>query len=310
MAPIPHHPVAQPLRGILLMLAGTAFLSWNDAVAKHLSATLPVGEIVCVRQTIGLVLVAAFGLATEGPHAFRIGDASLQLQRGLAFALSTLFIVTALSLLPIALVTAIAFASPIGVAALSVPILGETVTIRRWLAVLAGFAGVLIVIRPGGPTFGWLLLLPVCAALASAVRDVLTRRLARTDSSLSILFWSSVVVVLAASLTALIGDWRAVGWREAGWLVLNATLNVAAHFLMIHSYRFGDASLVSPFRYTGLIWAVLLGWLVWSQLPDVWTLVGSLVIVASSLYAADAGRTAAPAAAPVPAGGHRPPRAP
>jgi drug/metabolite transporter (DMT)-like permease len=281
-------PAAQPFKGILLMLAGTAFLSWNDAVAKHITQTLPVGQVVCLRQSWGLLLVAAYGLATEGGRAFRIGDPGLQFRRAAAFVASTLFIVTALSLLPIALVTAIAFSSPIGVALLSAPMLGEAVSRRRWLAVIAGFFGVLVVIRPGGPSFEWILLLPLAAALFSALRDVLTRRLARTDTSLSILFWSSALVVVVAGLSAVAGNWKPVGGREAAWLVLNGTLNVAAHFLMIHAYRFGDAALLSPYRYTGLIWAAVLGFLVWSQLPDAWTLAGSLIIVFASAYAADA----------------------
>lgn len=285
-------PAAQPLKGILLMLAGTAFLSWNDAVAKHITATLPVGQVVCLRQIAGLAIVAAYGLATAGPSAFRVVDVSQQTWRAIAFAASTLLVVASLSLLPIALVTAIAFASPIGVAVLSSPMLGEAVSRRRWLAVLAGFLGVLIVVRPGGAAFEWVLLLPVLTAVASAFRDVITRRLARTDGSLSILFWSGVMVVAVAGATSLLGDWRQVGGVEAAWLVLNGTLNVAAHFLMIHAFRFGDAALLSPFRYTALIWAVALGWLVWSQLPDAWVVAGSLVIVVSSMFAADGTKAA------------------
>lgn len=278
---------AHPLTGIFLMVAGTAFLSWNDAVAKHLAATLPVGEVVFFRQIAALILVGAYGLATVGVSAFRVVDAPVQFLRGLAFVGSTLFIVSSLAVLPLAIVTAIAFSSPIIVAVLSGPILGEHVTARRWLGVCIGFIGVLIVIRPGSASFTWALLLPALAATATAFRDTLTRKLARTDTSLSILFWSSVLVILAAGVTSISG-WKPISAAEGGWLVLNGFLNASAHFLMITAYRHGDAALLSPFRYSGLIWAILLGWLVWAHLPDFWSMVGSMVIIASSFYVAEA----------------------
>jgi drug/metabolite transporter (DMT)-like permease len=289
-----------PLLGIGLMLVGTAFLSWNDAVAKSLSASLPVGEIVCLRQIVALGVAVAYGLFTLGPSCFRVVNHALQVWRGLAFVASTLFIVAALAALPIPLVTAIAFASPIGVAALSVPLLGERVSLRRWLAVLTGFAGVLVVIRPGGASFTWLLLLPVAAAVASAMRDGLTRKLSPTDSAISILIWSSVMVILAAALTAMLGDWKPLDAHLASWIVINGVLNAAAHFLMISAYRHGDAALISPFRYSGLMWAALLGWFVWRDWPDTWTVAGALIIIVSSFYAAGGGK-APVARAPEPA---------
>lgn len=279
------------LRGVLLMLAGTAFLAWNDAVAKHLSETLPVGQIVCLRQIAAVVFVLVIGLATAGPNAFRVVDVPLQTLRGLAFVASTLLIVGSLAALPITVATAIAFASPMGVAALSAPILGERVSLRRWVAIVAGFAGVLVIIRPGGASFELVLLMPAAAAMASALRDTLTRRLARTDSSLSILLWSSLLVIMASALTAFLG-WRPVGLVEAAWLTLNGFLNAAAHFLIISAYRHGAAALLAPFRYSGLVWAALLGWILWRHLPDAWTVAGSLIIIASSVYATETTRQA------------------
>ena len=175
-------------------------------------------------------------------------------------------------------------------AVLSGPLLGERVTARRWLAAAIGFAGVLLIVRPGGAAFDWLLLLPVAAAVASAFRDTLSRKLARTDTALSILFWSSAIVVVASAVTASGGHWRAVDGTLALWLLLNGTLNAAAHFLILSAYRYADAALVSPLRYTGLVWALLLGWLVWQHLPDAVALVGALVVVGASIYAAEVGK--------------------
>ena len=143
-----------------------------------------------------------------------------------------------------------------------------------------------MIVRPGGTAFTWLMLLPVAPAFVSSLRDIVTRRLTRTETSLSILFWSNALIVPAGLATYLAGSpWQPVTAIVAAWLVLNAILNLSAHFLMIHALRIADASLVAPFKYTGLIWAFLLGLVIWGYTPDLWTIAGTILIVASGLYA-------------------------
>src|SRR5262249_1207801 len=146
-----------------------------------------------------------------------------------------------------------------------------------------GFAGVVIVVRPGATTFEWALLIPVAAAFSNALRDLMTRRLARTETSISILFWSALIVTVASAATAITG-WRPISPSAAAWFVAAGLLNTGAHFLLIEAFRMAEAAVVAPMRYTSLIWGTIFGYLVWKELPDVWVLLGAAVIVASGVY--------------------------
>lgn len=271
-------------KGIALMLAGVAFLSANDALSKYLAELYPLGEVVFLRQVAGLAFIVPYALWAAGPAAFRVVDVAGQSWRAIAFLGTAFLMVASLAYLPLAIATAIAFSSPLWVAMLAGPALGETVTLRRWLAIAVGFTGVLIIMRPGGPDFSWALLLPLGTAIANAARDMMTRRLAATDTSLSILFWSAMLALVASAAT-LPFAWKTPTATDALWIVVAGLVNTMAHFAMISAYRYADASALSPYRYTSLIWAIILGWLVWSHLPDAWSLVGSAIIVVAALVA-------------------------
>lgn len=288
------------LKGVLAMAAATALLVINDAIAKSLSEFHPVGQILFWRQVFGGALLFAV-LALRGQlRELRIVDGRWQLLRGVLFVANTFLIVYSLSVLPLPVVSAVLFTSPIIIAVLSGPLLGENVTPRRWIAVLLGFASVLVIVRPGAPGFAWLMLLPLAPALVSSLRDIATRVLTRTDTSLSILFWSNLLIVPAGLATLWTGSpWQPLSGGVLAWLIFNGAINLAAHFLMIHALRIADASLVAPFKYTGLIWAFLLGFVVWGYSPDIWTLAGSVLIVVSGLYALERRPRILPPPAPV-----------
>ncbi len=275
--------LSSPAKGIAAMLLGSAFLSLNDAVSKLLTETYPVGQVIAIRQCCSFLVITPYIHWVTGWRALAFTDGQGQLLRGVCVAVTMGLIVLSLSLLPLATVTAIAFSSPIFVVALSAALLGEKVGIRRWLAVLTGFAGVLVIIRPGSVSFHWLLIFPLLTAIAAATRDAITRRLSVTETSISILVWSSLLVIVAASTTALFG-WKPVPPSAAGWFILNGILSAAAHFLMIEAFRLGDAALVAPFRFSGLLWAILFGFLIWGQFPDGWTLLGAVILLASGIY--------------------------
>jgi drug/metabolite transporter (DMT)-like permease len=143
----------------------------------------------------------------------------------------------------------------------------------------------LVIIRPGSADFHWTLLLPVAAAFFSSVRDVMARILARTDNSLSILFWSSFVIVIGAGLSAFAG-WRPVSVLQWGWYLLAGAVNFCAHFLIIESLRIGRAAVVAPFRYTSLLWSAVLGYAIWGDVPHGWVWIGSAILIASGLWIA------------------------
>ncbi|MGE0627309.1 MAG: DMT family transporter [Hyphomicrobiaceae bacterium] len=272
------------LKGVALMLVGIAFLSANDALSKYLAERYPIGEVICLRQIASLAFILPFALMTSGFSSLRIVNVTGQLWRGIAFIGTAVFIVASLAQLPLAIVTAIAFSSPLWVAVLAGPLLGETVTRTRWISACIGFVGVLIIMRPGGPSFTWALLLPLAGALANVARDMMTRSLARTETSISILFWSMLLSILVMGMTFPFG-WTPILAVDWFWLVLAGLVNAIAHFTMIAAFRFADASALSPYRYTSLIWALALGWLIWDHFPDALSLLGAAIIVGAALVA-------------------------
>jgi drug/metabolite transporter (DMT)-like permease len=271
------------LKGIAIMVAGVALLTANDAVSKYLTESHPVGQVICLRQAATLLVIVPYVMAATGWDALRVASWPGQVTRGLLFVANAALIVLALSLLPLATVITIMFASPIITAAVSLPMLAERVGPQRWLAILAGFAGVLIVIRPGAAGFEWALLIAVAAAVANSLRDVMTRLLSRTETSIAILFWSTLIVMAAGALTAPFG-WQPVTATAAAWFVLAGVFNAGAHFLLIEALRLGEAAAITPVRYTSLIWATLIGYVVWRELPDAWVFAGSAVIIASGIF--------------------------
>jgi drug/metabolite transporter (DMT)-like permease len=270
------------LKGVLAAVGGILFLTLNDAVSKYLTQSFPVGQVVCLRQAATLLNIVPYVALVTGFGALRVVSWRGQLLRGVLFVGGAAFMVVGLSVLPLATVITIMFVSPAFIAALSAPLLGERVGLHRWLAILGGFAGVLIVLRPGGTSFEWALLIPVAGALVNSFRDIMTRRLARTETSVAILFWSAVIVTVANAMTAPV--WEPVPPTAVAWFLLVGFLNTGAHFLLIEAYRMAEAAVVAPVRYTGLIWAGVLGFVVWDHLPDMWLLVGAAVIVASGIY--------------------------
>ena len=265
------------------MIAGSALLVANDATLKHLSHAYPVGQVICLRQAATLLMVVPYVMMVTGWAAARVHQWPGQIFRGLLLVASTGFMVTALSLLPLTTVTAITFLSPIFVVLLSIPLLGERVGARRWAAVLMGFAGVLMIVQPGTVSFEWALLLPVVTALSTGLREVLTRQLSHTETSISILLCTTVIVFLAGLATAPFG-WKAVDAESVYLFLFAGVCNAGAQFLMIEALRMGEASLVAPFRYSAFIWAILFGYLFFAELPGLWVLLGVGLIALGGWY--------------------------
>jgi drug/metabolite transporter (DMT)-like permease len=271
------------LRSLLLMTLGIALLTGSDAVSKHLVQSYPVGQVIGLRQAATLMVLIPYVMFFSSWRALRVVDWRGQLMRGVLFLIGSVFIVWSLGVLPLATAITMLFASPIFMVVLSAPLLGERIGRHRWIAVIGGFAGVLIILRPGAESFQWALLLPLLAALVNALRDVLTRRLARTETSIAILFWSNLIL-LAGGLATLPLGWVAVTSTAAFWFIAAGIFNGTAHFCIIEALRTGEASVLAPVRYTALLWAAAIGFIVWGELPELWLWAGAAVIVGSSLY--------------------------
>ncbi len=275
--------MAPSTRSLLLMTLGIAFITANDAASKFLVQTHPVGQVIGLRQAATLLLLIPYVMFFSRWSALRVVSWSGQIVRGALFLIGSIFIVWSLGELPLATAITMLFASPIFMVILSAPLLGERISRQRWIAVLGGFAGVLIIMRPGGEAFQWVLLLPVFGALVNALRDVLTRKLSRTETSIAILFWSNIILMTGGFATAPFG-WAPVSASSACWFLAAGLFNGAAHFCIIEALRTGEASVLAPIRYTALLWAALLGFIVWGEVPDAWLWAGAAVIVGSSLY--------------------------
>lgn len=278
---------AAPARGapavaILLILGTMAIFVTTDTLAKYLMQTYSVAEVTWARFVFHMPVVLALMAAQRSRTVFRSRNLRNQIGRSVTQLASTLLFFLAIAYLPLATAVAIAFVQPLLVTALSVPLLGEKVGPRRWAAVVAGFAGALIIVRPGAGMH-WAALLPLCMAFTSGLNQVMTRRVAVLDQPATSLLYNAVLGVAVMSLAAPF-DWRPPD--GAGWAMLAAVglLGGAGHMLMILAFARAPASLLAPFSYTQLVWATLFGLVLFGDLPDRWTIIGAAVIVGSGLY--------------------------
>jgi len=270
-------------RGITLMIAGVFVMSVMDMMIKWMSADYPSIEIVFFRTLFGLIPLFAIVYWTGGIRQLRSRRWKLQLARGVAGTGATVGFFFALGKLELAEVVALAFASPLFVTALSVPLLGEKVGIRRVSAVLVGFVGVLIIVRPGADVFSPYALLPIGASFCFAMAMVLGRRLSSTDSSVSIVFYTTLSA-LAVSAIGTPSVWVMPVQADWGLLAALGLLGGCGQFLVTSAFRAAPAAIVAPFEYSALIWATLFGYLFWSEVPDAMTLLGGAIVIAAGLY--------------------------
>lgn len=279
----PQVPAVDPLRAIGFVLAAMALFTMMDTVGKHLTESFHPLQIVWGRYFFFLAglapLIAASGLIRDMVP----NRPGLQVLRGLCMLGSAIIFLSALSHLPLAQATVIGFASPFFVTLLSIPLLGEVVRARRWMAIAIGFCGVLIVVRPGSEAFQLAMLLPVASALCWAFGLIITRRMGDDDDPLITLLWTALVGLAGASAVV----WTAwtppdlAGW---GWMAATGLLNIGGQFFLIRAFQHGDASVIAPFSYSTIVWAALFGYIAFATVPDAHTWLGSAVIIASGLY--------------------------
>ncbi len=272
-----------PLKGVLCIVTGGLFLTMNDALLKWLAGDYPVGQIMFVRGLFVFIPISILVWQAGGITALRITRTRTHVLRTLLVIAGTFLFITGLRYLPLADAITITFAGPLFVTALAAPILGEVIRWRRWLAVAVGFVGVIIIVRPSGNIAQMAALLPLCASLTGAFRDILTRYMASRESSISVLFYTSLGVTVAGGATYIMG-WQNMPITDIAFLALSGMLMGSAHFLMIETYRFAEAAFVAPFKYVSMIWAIILGFLVWGEYPDRWTLFGAAIVISSGIY--------------------------
>lgn len=280
-------PQQQPLRGILLFLLALALFALLDATAKHLSAVFAVPLLVWARYTLHCLIMVVFVAPAMRLALVRTAHPGLQVARALALVGTTGFAMMAFRSLPLAEATAVLFLSPLLVTLLAGPCLGERVGAGRWAAAAAGFAGVLLIARPGGALGAAGLLWALAGAACYAAYQLLTRRLSQSEHPLTLLFYTALVGTAVMSL-ALPWFWFEVSPTALQGLLI-ASLGLyggVGHFILIRAFRLAPASTLTPFGYTQLVWATVLGWAVFGHVPDVPSFAGMAVIAASGLWLA------------------------
>lgn len=275
------------VRGIALYTLATFLFAVMDAMIKWLAAGYPTMQIVFFRCVFGLLPVMVLILRAGGFRLIRTGRPWLQLLRGLFILCTTGLFFFAYSQMPLADAYAIAFAAPLFITALSVPMLGEKVGIRRWSAVVVGFVGVMIMLRPGTTDLSGFFSLGALAALGGtffyALSATLIRLLSRTESNEAMTLYSTVVAAVGSAVF-LPFDFRMP--EGSDWLLLIAIglIGGVAMLIMTEAFRVAPVAVLAPFEYTAMLWAVLFGYWIWGDLPDAWIAVGSTIVVASGLY--------------------------
>ncbi len=275
---------ASRVRGIALMVAAFSLFALLDASAKFLSGELPTAQIVWARYVGHLAIVLVVYAALGRWQVWRTANLKLQVVRSALLLLGTTLNFMALRHLQLAETASIAFSIPLWVAVLAVPLLGERIGMRRWGAVIAGFLGVLIIVRPGFGLLHWAVFLSLAMALITALYQIATRKLAPVDHPDTTQFYTAMVGACALAPLAPI-TWTVPA--SATTLVPLVALGVCGalgHYLLILAHRLAPAPILAPFSYTQIVWMVGLGYLVFGDLPDAWTLAGGAVVVGSGLY--------------------------
>ena len=275
---------AAPLAGIGLLLLAVLCFSLLDATAKYLVETVPTLQIVWLRFVSHVILSLVLFRVWTNPSLLKTKRPVLQIVRAFCLLGITIFNFLAVRYLQLAETTAIMFAAPFVITALAGPILGEWAGPRRWIAIVVGFLGVLVVTQPGFGDMHWAAIYSVASMLFYAVYAILTRQLTATDSAAGMLILSGIVAAVAMTPAGL-SVWVTPPdlWT---WSLLFATgvFGGGGHFLFIIAHRMAPAPVLAPFIYTQIVWMIALGYLVFGDVPTLTNLVGAAIVVGSGLY--------------------------
>jgi len=272
-----------PGKAIAYSLSAILCLAVLDAQVKWLAADYAITQIAFLRYVVGVVLAVAVAARHGGLRQLRTRRPFGHALRSLLNIATMLTFYAALQRLPLADVIAIAFAAPLFMTVLSVPLLGERVGIRRWSAVIVGFVGVLIMTRPGAGVFDPAALLPLSAALLYAVAMIAIRKLSHSEPAATIVFYFTVIGATAGALS-LPFQWHTPDAVGLATLVGIGLLGGGAQITMTLAFRVAPVALLAPFGYAGLVFAMGFGYLIWGEVPDAYLLLGAAIVVGSGLY--------------------------
>ena len=270
------------ITGILLMMASMVAFTSLDTAAKHVTQELPPAVAVFGRYAVAFLISLAVVFRAGGPQLLATRHPWLQAFRGVLLMVSTILNFIAMMHLQLAQTAAIFFTIPLWVCALSVPLLGEHVGWRRWLAVFVGFLGVLVIMRPGSDSFHWAMLLSIASSFCGAVYNIATRKVGGRDRAETSLFYVGFVGALAAA-TPLPFLWQTPEGAQWLFIIFMGLAGAVGHLMLIQAHRLAPASALAPFLYTQIVWMIIAGYIFFGDVPDIWTLVGAAIVVGSGL---------------------------
>ncbi|AXK56062.1 DMT family transporter [Pseudomonas protegens] len=284
--PSPFKGAEQPIKGIALICLAVLLFASHDTLSKYLSAFYPIVMVVWARYVVHTLLMLVVFVPRSGFSAVvRTKRPGLQLLRALCLIGTSLLFTTGLRYIPLAEATAVNFLAPLLVTALSVPFLGERVSRGQWLAVLAGFVGVLIVVRPGGVLFTPAILLPLGSALCFGFYQLLTRKLSGIDSPTTSNFLTGIFnsLIISALLPFF---WSTPSFIHGLFMIGLGTCGMLGHMLLTQAFRHAAPAMLAPFSYGQILFAGLYGYLIFDHTPDRYGLIGIAVICLSGLAVA------------------------
>lgn len=275
---------ARPLKGILLVVLATLAFASADVLTKRLTQNHPIPVVIAVRYLVNLGLLLLFLYPRIGPQLWRVQNFKLVFVRGFCLALASLTMGLALRLMPVGETVAIVYLSPFAVMLLAIPLLGEKVSPMGWLWAALGFAGVLLILRPGGGLDPWGVAFALMNACLATGYQLLTRKLAGHESTMAMLFHTALVGSVffgIGSLTSL--DQLHFTAPDLAWMAALGVLATLGHFLFTAAYREAPASLLAPVNYLHLVWAAGFGVVIFGHTPDAISLVGMALVCTSGI---------------------------
>lgn len=275
---------AANLRGITALLCGQGLFVSSDSIIKLAGELMPATEIMAVRGVFAVAMMGVFVASTIEFERWRLLFRPLVLARAALEALLAFLFVIALPHMPLPDITVIQQITPIVLTVLSAVVLREAVGWRRWLAVAIGFVGVALVIQPTGEGVNIYAISALMCAIFVAFRDLITRRLHDSIPTSVVTFGATLAVCLAGFAGAPLQEWQPLSLYGVGLLVASAVLVSTANMFVVRAFRGVDVSVVSPFRYAAVLWATLLGFVIWGHVPNALAVAGTIVIVATGLY--------------------------
>ena len=272
-------------RGIFALMGAMAVFSINDMLMKLTAQRNPLGEVIMVRGVLATLLVGTLMIGMGQLSALRLAARKPVLWRTMFDGLALILFTSALIRMPLADLSAMNLVSPLIITAIAVVMFGEEVGWRRWSAIVIGFLGTLLIVKPTPANFNAWALLGIACAFSAAIRDVITRQLSTAIPTIGISFLAAFGTVIIGGVMYFLEEWRPMAWIDVGLLAIAAMLMASGHFMIVIAFRGVDVAAIAPFRYTLLIWAGICGYLAFGEVPDRYAIFGSALIVGSGLYA-------------------------